>query len=40
MPAPRGGKPLVAIDAGLLVTPPAGFETGYVPIVTRQEIVK
>jgi hypothetical protein len=40
MPAPRGGKPLVAIDEELLVTPPAGFETGYVPIVTRQEIVK
>jgi len=40
MPAPRGGKPLVAIDAGLLVTPPAGLEIGYVPIVTRQEIMK
>jgi hypothetical protein len=40
MPAPRDGKPLVAIDPGLLVTPPAGLEVGYVPIVTRQEIVK
>jgi hypothetical protein len=40
MPAPRDGKPLVSIDPGLLVTPPEGLETGYVPIVTRQEIVK
>ena len=40
MPAPRDGKPLVSIDRGLLVTPPEGLETGYVPIVTRQEIAK
>ena len=38
MPAPRDGKPLVSIDPGLLVTPPAGLEVGYVPIVTGQEI--
>lgn len=40
MPAPRDGKPLIAIDPGLLVNPPEGMEIGYVPIVTRQEIVK
>lgn len=40
MPAPRDGKPLVSIDKGLLVTPPAGLEIGYVPIVTSQELVK
>jgi hypothetical protein len=40
MPAPRDGKPLVSIDRGLLVTPPEGLESGYVPIVTRQEIAK
>ena len=40
MPAPRDGKALVAIDPALLVTPPKGFEIGYVPIVTAQEIVK
>ena len=38
MPAPRDGKPLVAVDRALLVTPPAGLEAGYVPIVTRQGI--
>jgi hypothetical protein len=38
MPAPRDGKPLVKIDPALLVTPPKGFEIGYVPIVTAQEI--
>lgn len=27
----------VALDAALLVTPPPGLETGYVPIVVRQE---
>jgi len=37
MPAPRDGKPLVAIDNALLVTPPVGLEEGYVPIVTRQD---
>jgi hypothetical protein len=28
---------LTSLDAGLLVSPPAGFEIGYVPIVTRQQ---
>jgi hypothetical protein len=28
---------LVKLDPALLVTPPKGFEVGYVPIVTRQE---
>ncbi len=32
---PTGGE-LVGIDPGLIVTPPAGMEVGYVPIVTRQ----
>lgn len=36
MPPPTTGE-LVALDPALLVTPPAGFEVGYVPIVTRQE---
>lgn len=36
MPPPTLGK-RVALDPGLLVTPPAGMEAGYVPIVTRQE---
>jgi hypothetical protein len=40
MPSPRDGRPLVSIDRGLLVTPPEGLETGYVPIVTRQELAK
>jgi hypothetical protein len=40
MPAPRDGKPLASIDPALIVTPPAGLDVGYVPIVTRQEIVK
>ncbi|MCP4313162.1 MAG: hypothetical protein GY790_18030 [Bacteroidetes bacterium] len=39
MPPPRDGKPLAAIDPALIVTPPAGLEVGYVPIVTSQEIV-
>ncbi|MFK7918858.1 MAG: hypothetical protein AB8G14_12315 [Ilumatobacter sp.] len=30
---------LAALDAGVLVTPPAGLEVGYVPIVTRQALV-
>lgn len=34
-PPTRGN--LVALDPGLLVTPPKGLEAGYVPIVTRQE---
>jgi hypothetical protein len=36
MAPPTRGK-LVALDPGLLVTPPPGLEVGYVPIVTRQE---
>jgi hypothetical protein len=40
MPAPRDGKPLVKIDPALLVSPPKGLEKGYVPIVTRQQIIK
>ena len=36
MPPPTAGE-LVALDPALLVTPPAGCEAGYVPIVTRQE---
>ncbi len=35
MPPPTRGK-LVSLDPGLLVTPPAGLEAGYVPIVTHQ----
>jgi len=35
MAPPTLGK-LVALDPGLLVTPPQGLEVGYVPIVTRQ----
>ncbi|MSU66304.1 MAG: hypothetical protein EXS38_09435 [Opitutus sp.] len=36
MAPPTLGK-LVALDPALLVTPPPGLESGYVPIVTRQE---
>lgn len=36
MAPPTRGK-LVSLDPGLFVTPPKGMETGYVPIVTRQE---
>jgi len=35
LPAPAFGE-LAEIDPALLVTPPAGLEVGYVPIVTRQ----
>jgi hypothetical protein len=35
MAPPTRGQ-LVNLDPGLLVTPPKGFEAGYVPIVTRQ----
>jgi len=35
MAPPSHGK-LVTLDPALLVTPPAGLELGYVPIVTRQ----
>jgi hypothetical protein len=36
MPPPTRGT-LVTLDPALLVTPPNGLETGYVPIVTHQE---
>ena len=36
LPAPTNGK-LVDIDPALILTPPKGFEIGYVPIATRQE---
>jgi hypothetical protein len=36
MAPPTSGE-LVKLDPSLLVRPPAGMETGYVPIVTRQE---
>jgi hypothetical protein len=39
LPPPTVGK-LASIDPALFVTPPAGLEIGYVPIVTRQEIEK
>jgi hypothetical protein len=39
LPPPTVGK-LAGLDPALSVTPPAGFEVGYVPIVTRQEIEK
>ncbi|MEZ5963015.1 MAG: hypothetical protein R3F56_04125 [Planctomycetota bacterium] len=35
LPPPQRGR-LAALDPALLVTPPEGFEVGYVPIVTRQ----
>lgn len=35
--APPTRGTLVTLDPGLLVEPPAGFELGYVPIVTHQE---
>ncbi len=34
--APPSSGTLLALDAALLVTPPAGLEAGYVPVVTRQ----
>ena len=39
LPSPTAGK-LAEIDPALIVTPPKGFEVGYVPIVSRQEIEK
>ncbi len=36
LPSPSTGK-LASLDSNLVVTPPAGLEFGYVPIVTRQE---
>jgi hypothetical protein len=35
LPPPTVGT-LADLDPALIVTPPAGFEFGYVPIVTRQ----
>ena len=37
LPAPKIGQ-LADIDDALVVTPPPGFEIGYVPIATRQEL--
>ncbi len=37
LPPPKIGE-LAAIDSALILTPPQGLETGYVPIVTRQEL--
>jgi hypothetical protein len=34
--APPSRGALVSLDPALLVTPPAGLEAGYVPIVTGQ----
>ena len=39
LPPPATGK-LADLDPALIVTPPAGLEVGYVPIVTRQEAGK
>jgi len=39
LPPPTLGT-LAEIEPALLVTPPAGLEVGYVPIVTRQEAAK
>ncbi len=36
LPPPKTGT-LTVLDSAMLVTPPKGLETGYVPIVTRQE---
>ena len=35
--APPSRGTLATFDTGVLVTPPAGMEIGYVPIVTRQD---
>ena len=35
--APPSHGTLVSLDPALIITPPAGMEVGYVPIVTRQE---
>ncbi|NNJ25008.1 hypothetical protein [Alienimonas chondri] len=39
LPPPESGS-LAEIDPALIVTPPKGFEIGYVPIVTRQAAVE
>ena len=36
MPAPSSGGSLVSLDGNVVVQPPAGYELGYVPIVTHQ----
>lgn len=36
--APPSRGNLVTLDDAIIVTPPAGLEIGYVPIVTRQEV--
>jgi hypothetical protein len=38
--APPDSGQLAELDPALIVTPPAGLEVGYVPIVTRQEPAK
>ncbi len=38
IPPPTSGT-LASIDPGSIVTPPPGLEVGYVPIVTRQELI-
>jgi hypothetical protein len=35
LPKPMSGK-LASLDPAVMVTPPKGYEIGYVPIVTRQ----
>jgi hypothetical protein len=39
LPPPKRGS-LADLDPALLVTPPKGYEIGYVPIATRQELKK
>ncbi len=34
---PSNHASVASLDRALIVTPPAGMEVGYVPIVTRQE---
>ena len=38
--APPSQGELATLDPALFVTPPAGCEVGYVPIVTRQEAAR
>lgn len=38
--APPSVGEVANLDPQILVTPPAGFEVGYVPIVTRQELAR
>ena len=37
---PPDAGTLASIDPALILTPPKGFEIGYVPIATRQELEK